>query len=35
MDFADTLEHAAFRAEFRRWLAANLPPELCVDAAAD
>jgi alkylation response protein AidB-like acyl-CoA dehydrogenase len=35
MDFADSPEHAAFRAEFRRWLAANLPPELCVDDAAD
>ncbi|HZU90508.1 MAG TPA: acyl-CoA dehydrogenase family protein [Stellaceae bacterium] len=35
MDFADSPEHAAFRAEFRRWLVAHLPPELCVDAAAD
>jgi alkylation response protein AidB-like acyl-CoA dehydrogenase len=35
MDFADSLEHAAFRAEFRRWLAANLPSDLCVDDAAD
>ncbi len=35
MDFADSPEHAAFRAEIRHWLAANLPPELCVDDAAD
>src|SRR5579875_819993 len=35
MDFADSPEQAAFRAEVRRWLAANLPPELCVDDAAD
>ncbi len=26
MDFADSPEHAAFRAEFREWLEANLPP---------
>jgi alkylation response protein AidB-like acyl-CoA dehydrogenase len=26
MDFADSPEHAAFRAEFRGWLGANLPP---------
>jgi len=35
MDFADSPEHAAFRCEFRRWLDANLPPEICVDDAAD
>jgi alkylation response protein AidB-like acyl-CoA dehydrogenase len=35
MDFADSSEHAAFRAEFRRWLEKNLPPEICVDDAAD
>jgi alkylation response protein AidB-like acyl-CoA dehydrogenase len=35
MDFADSPEHAAFRAEFRQWLEANLPPEICVDDAAD
>ena len=35
MDFADNPEHAAFRAEFRQWLAVNLPPDLCVDDAAD
>ena len=35
MDFADSPEHAAFRAEFRHWLEANLPPEICVDDAAD
>src|SRR5271157_4294953 len=35
MDFADSLEHAAFRAEFHRWLEANLPDEIKVDDAAD
>src|ERR1700739_2136985 len=35
MDFADSPEHAAFRAEFRRWLEDNLPSEICVDDAAD
>jgi alkylation response protein AidB-like acyl-CoA dehydrogenase len=35
MDFADSPEHAAFRAEFRQWLERNLPPELCVDDAQD
>src|SRR5271168_2174148 len=35
MDFADSPEHAAFRAEFRHWLAANLPAQICVDDAAD
>src|SRR5487761_753205 len=35
MDFADSPEHAAFRAEFRQWLAANLPPDLCVDDALE
>ena len=35
MDFADSPEHAAFRTEFRRWLERNLPPEICVDDAAD
>ena len=35
MDFSDSPEHAAFRAEFRGWLGANLPPEICVDDAAD
>jgi len=35
MDFADSPEHAAFRSEFRHWLEANLPPEICVDDAAD
>jgi alkylation response protein AidB-like acyl-CoA dehydrogenase len=35
MDFADSPEHAAFRAEFRHWLEANLPPEICVDDADD
>src|SRR5947199_5373475 len=35
MDFADSPEHAAFRTDLRRWLEANLPPEICVDDAAD
>src|SRR5262252_9436681 len=35
MDFSDSPEHAAFRAEFRCWLEENLPPEICVDDAAD
>jgi len=35
MDFADSPEHAVFRAEFRHWLEANLPAEICVDDAAD
>src|SRR4029077_7303623 len=35
MDFADSPEHAAFRSEVRRWLETNLPPEICVDDAAD
>ena len=35
MDFADSHEHAAFRAEFRRRLEDHLPPEICVDDAAD
>jgi alkylation response protein AidB-like acyl-CoA dehydrogenase len=35
MDFEWAAEHEAFRREFRGWLAANLPPELCLDDAAD
>ena len=35
MDFADSSEHAAFRAEFRQWLEKNLPAEICIDDAAD
>jgi len=35
MDFSDSPEHAAYRSEFRRWLETNLPPEICVDDAAD
>jgi hypothetical protein len=35
MDFTDGPEHAAFRSEFRSWLETNLPPEICVDDAAD
>ena len=33
MDFADSPEHAVFRAEFRHWLEGNLPAEICVDDA--
>jgi alkylation response protein AidB-like acyl-CoA dehydrogenase len=35
MDFEYAPEHEAFRKEFRGWLAASLPPELCLDDAAD
>jgi len=35
MDFEYTPEQEAFRKEFRGWLAANLPPDLCVDDPAD
>src|SRR5262249_56776698 len=35
MDFADSPEHAEFRAEVRRWLETNLPSDICVDDAAD
>src|SRR5229473_1916054 len=35
MDFSYTTEQEAFRAEIRSWLKGNLPPELCVDDAAD
>src|SRR5581483_4957549 len=35
MDFADAPEHAAFRREFRDWLAANLPDDLKVEDAQD
>ena len=35
MDFEYAPEHEAFRKEFRGWLAANLPPDLCLDDAAD
>ncbi len=35
MDFEFAAEHEAFRKEFRGWLAANLPPALCIDDAAD
>ena len=35
MDFADSPEHAAFRSEVRGWLETNLPPDICVDDAAD
>jgi hypothetical protein len=32
MDFHESPEHAAFRGEFRAWLVAHLPPDLCVGA---
>ena len=35
MDFEWAVEHEEFRGEFRTWLAANLPAELCLDDAAD
>jgi alkylation response protein AidB-like acyl-CoA dehydrogenase len=35
MDFEYTPEQQAFRDEFRRWLAKNLPPDLCLDDPAD
>jgi alkylation response protein AidB-like acyl-CoA dehydrogenase len=35
MDFEYTPEQEAFRKEFRGWLEANLPPDLCLDDAAD
>ena len=35
MDFEYAPEHEAFRREFRGWLAATLPPDLCLDDAAD
>jgi alkylation response protein AidB-like acyl-CoA dehydrogenase len=35
MDFEYTPAQEAFRKEFRGWLEANLPPELCLDDAAD
>jgi alkylation response protein AidB-like acyl-CoA dehydrogenase len=35
MNFEFGSEHEAFRKEFRAWLAANLPPELCLDDPAD
>lgn len=35
MDFEHAPEHEAFRKELRRWLEANVTPDLCVDDAAD
>jgi alkylation response protein AidB-like acyl-CoA dehydrogenase len=35
MDFEYAPEQEAFRKEFRGWLAANLPPDLCIDDPAD
>ena len=35
MDFEYTPEQEAFRQEVRRWLEANITPDLCVDDAMD
>ncbi|MGH7355099.1 MAG: acyl-CoA dehydrogenase [Candidatus Rokuibacteriota bacterium] len=35
MDFEYAPEHESFRKDFREWLRANLPPDLCLDDAAD
>ncbi len=35
MDFHYTAEQESFRQELRRWLAANLPRDLCVDDPMD
>ena len=35
MDFEYSTEQNAFRYEFRQWLAAHLPPDLCLDDPAD
>ena len=35
MDFEFSPDQEAFRAEVRQWIAANLPPDLCVDDASD
>ena len=35
MDFEYAPEQQAFRNEFRAWLSKNLPPDLCLDDAAD
>ena len=35
MDFQYSPDQETFRKEFRDWLAANLPPGLCLDDAAD
>ena len=35
MDFEFAAEHESFRKQFRDWLSANLPPELCLDDASD
>ncbi len=35
MDFEYSPEHEAFRKEFRGWLAAHLPADLCLDDPAD
>src|ERR671925_557179 len=35
MDFEYTPEQEAFRKEFKTWLEKNLPPDLCLDDAAD
>jgi hypothetical protein len=33
MDFADSPEHTAFRAELRRWLDENSPLQICAGRA--
>ena len=35
MDFEYTPAQEEFRKAFRGWLEANLPPEMCLDDAAD
>jgi alkylation response protein AidB-like acyl-CoA dehydrogenase len=35
MDFHESADLQAFRSALRRWLEANLPPDLCVDDAQD
>jgi alkylation response protein AidB-like acyl-CoA dehydrogenase len=35
VDFEWAPEHESFRKDFREWLRANLPPDLCLDDAAD